>query len=238
MALDEGSANWGRVRTPKLGWIDVSVTAPFVDAFGLPVALQTDVGGAAVGEGRWGAARGLEHYAYVTAGTGIGAGIVSGGRLVRGVSHPEAGHIRIERPAGDTFAGVCPWHGDCLEGLFGGAALAARWGAPAETFGEDHPAWAMAGDGLAQLMLALALTTAPQRIVLGGGVERGRRCWRRRGSGSGPISAAMCSRCRRPRSWSSRRRWAAFRRAGRDGPGAGEVASRLRGTGFPVSFSR
>jgi fructokinase len=131
--------------------------------------LETDVNAAALGEGLY-AAAGCRDYAYITVGTGVGVGVVTRGRPVHGAGHPEAGHMLVRQRRDDHFAGVCFAHGGCVEGLISGPALEARLGAPASNLGRDHAYWDLSGDYLAQLCMALILTTAPQRIVLGGGV--------------------------------------------------------------------
>jgi fructokinase len=121
-----------------------------------------------------GAARGLEDLVYITVGTGVGMGIIAGGRPVTGRMHPEAGHLRVPRLPGDDFAGVCLFHGDCLEGLASGPAIAARTGMTADVLPQDHPAWLPVADALAEGIAALMLTLACERIVIGGGVGLGR----------------------------------------------------------------
>ena len=169
--LKRGSPTWGHITsTSKLGWVDTEVAPRLARRVGVPVGLDTDVNGAALAEGRWGAARGLDDYAYVTVGTGIGVGSIVRGRSIFGMNHTELGHIRVARVTGDTFAGVCPYHGDCIEGLASGPAIEARAGKPASELPPDHPAWDFVVHGLAQLMHTMVLTTAPARIFLGGGV--------------------------------------------------------------------
>jgi fructokinase len=144
-------------RTPKPGWSGVEIVAPLRAALGVPVAFDTDVNAAALAEHREAS---VDDLLYVTVGTGIGGGAVVGGRLVHGLAHPELGHMRIPRAPGDDFAGVCPFHGDCLEGLASGTALQARGG---DEFEARY---------LALGLVNALLTLAPQRIVLGGGVMK------------------------------------------------------------------
>lgn len=172
--LDPAAATYGRLRrTPKRGWSGVDLLAPLRD-LGVPVALDTDVNAAALAEGRWGGARGLDHYVYVTVGTGIGVGTVVHGRPIRGLAHSEAGHLRVPRLAGSRGGpGTCPFHGDCVEGLASGPAIAAQAGRAPELLAEDDPAWDVASHALAGMLHDLVLTVAPQRILLGGGIADG-----------------------------------------------------------------
>ncbi|HXU90190.1 MAG TPA: ROK family protein [Methylomirabilota bacterium] len=170
--LDPRSPTFGCITTtPKPGWVGTNVVAPFRDALGVPVAFDTDVNGAALGEHRWGAVRDVDPFVYVTVGTGIGGGGVVNGRRLHGLLHPEMGHLRLphDRTA-DPFDGACPYHGDCLDGLASGRALRERWGAPAEALPSDHPAWALEATYLALGLVAIIAVLSPKRIVLGGGV--------------------------------------------------------------------
>ena len=168
---DPASPRYGTLgATPKPGWAGFPLGARIGDALGAPWRLDTDVNAAAVAEGRWGAARGLGDFLYVTVGTGIGGGAVSGGRLVHGLLHPEMGHVLLPPQPDDPFAGHCPFHGRCLEGMAAGPAIEARWGVPASTLAPDHPAWDLEARHLAAGMHALACVLSPERIVLGGGV--------------------------------------------------------------------
>ncbi|UQX04721.1 ROK family protein [Streptomyces sp. RerS4] len=173
LELRRGHAKFGHLAaTPKPGWSGVDVAGPFADELRVPVGINTDVNGAALGEGRWGAARGLDTYIYLTVGTGIGGGAVINGNVVNGLIHTEMGHLTVPRLAGDTFPGSCPFHGDCWEGLAGGEAMSARWGAPAEELTGDalREALRMEAGYLAAGLRNIIYTTAPQRIVIGGGV--------------------------------------------------------------------
>ena len=157
--------------TPKAGWIDTPVVDPLRKAFGVPVAIDTDVNAAAVGEGTWGAAVGLDSFLYLTIGTGIGGGGVFNGKPLHGLIHPEMGHIRVPHDwSKDPFAGLCPYHGDCFEGLASGPTLQARWGKPGDMLPLDHPAWALEAHYIALAIQNLICTLSPRKIILGGGV--------------------------------------------------------------------
>ncbi len=171
---DPASPAYGHITTtPKPGWAHTNFVGALRRHFDLPIAFDTDVNGAALGEWRWGAAQGLDTFVYLTVGTGIGGGGMARGRLLHGLLHPEMGHIRLAHDRQrDPFAGLCPFHGDCLEGLASGPAIAARWGQPAESLPEDHPAWDLEAGYLAQALHNIVLTLSPQRVILGGGVMR------------------------------------------------------------------
>lgn len=156
--------------TPKPGWANTDFAGAVRRALAVPVGFDTDVNGAALGEHRWGAAQGLDTFIYLTIGTGVGGGGMVSGRLMHGLIHPEMGHIRIPRPRDDAFPGICPYHGDCFEGLACGPALKARWGRPAETLPPDHPAWEMEAQTIALALCNYICTLSPQRIIIGGGV--------------------------------------------------------------------
>ncbi len=170
--LDPASPSWGHVTdTPKAGWSQTNVAARLGDAIGCPVGFDTDVNGAAIGEYLHGAARGCDVAIYVTVGTGIGGGAVIGGHTVKGVRHPEMGHVMLQRhPQDRDFAGACPVHGDCLEGLASGPAIKARWGASLSELPADHVAHDVIADYLAQFCQTLIALYSPQRIIMGGGV--------------------------------------------------------------------
>jgi len=168
------STTFGRILpTPKPGWTNADVIGPLRAAFDLPIAFDTDVNGAALGEWRWGAARGLDTFIYLTIGTGIGGGGLVNGKLMHGLLHPEMGHIPLPRDASvDPFKGGCPFHGDCFEGLASGPAIEKRWGQKAETLPPDHPAWELEAHYIALALQSLICTLSPQRIIIGGGVAQ------------------------------------------------------------------
>jgi fructokinase len=156
--------------TPKPHWAQTDRAGAIGRAVGVPVGLDTDVNGAALGEYRWGAAQGLDTFIYLTIGTGLGGGGLVSGKLVHGLIHPEMGHIRLPRHPDDPYPGACPFHGDCLEGMAAGPALQGRWGQRAETLPLDHPAWEIEAHYLAYGLVNFICTLSPQRLILGGGV--------------------------------------------------------------------
>ncbi|MBI4760945.1 MAG: ROK family protein [Chloroflexota bacterium] len=166
------SPAYGRIlSTPKPGWTNADIVGPLRSAFDLPIAFDTDVNGAALGEWTWGAAQGLETFLYLTVGTGIGGGMMANGKLLHGLLHPEMGHILLPHDRiGDPFEGACPFHKDCFEGLASGPALEKRWGQRAETLPSDHPAWRLEAHYIALALVNYILTFSPQRIIIGGGV--------------------------------------------------------------------
>jgi fructokinase len=166
-----GSPTWGHVTTtPKPGWAQTDIAGAIRRGLSVPVAFDTDVNAAALGEHRWGAAQGLDTFCYITVGTGIGGGGMVGGELLHGLLHPEFGHLRIPHDLTvDPFPGSCPYHGDCWEGLASGTALRARWGKPAAEL-DDEPAWALQARYLALGLVAVISVLSPERIVIGGGV--------------------------------------------------------------------
>lgn len=167
---DPGSVTWGRLGpTPKLSWQGTDLITPF-RSYGVPVALDTDVNGAALAEWRWGAGQGCARLCYLTIGTGIGGGAVLDGKMLSGRSHPEMGHMFIRRHPEDEFEGACAAHGDCLEGLASGTAIHARWGSSLSKLGPDHPGHEIIASYLAQACVNVRATLAPEKIVLGGGV--------------------------------------------------------------------
>ncbi|MBB5353445.1 fructokinase [Haloferula luteola] len=172
--MNPGHADYGRLlATPKPGWSGFSIAGFLSEAFpAARVIMETDVNAAALAESRIGAAAGLDDVVYITIGTGIGAGLLSGGRLVHDALHPEFGHFKVPRAPSDDFAGLCPFHGDCLEGLASGPAIATRWGRPAHDLASSHPAWECEAWYLAHAALALLATMSPLQVIIGGGVSQ------------------------------------------------------------------
>lgn len=158
--------------TPKAGWKDFPIRDALRRALHVPTGFETDVAAAALAESRLGAAKGLANSVYMTIGTGIGGGAIVNRAPVQGLVHPEMGHLMVRRAPGELpgFMGVCPYHGGCLEGMANGPAIEARWGKPAYQLPEQHAAWRIEADYLAQLCVNLACVLSPEMIVLGGGV--------------------------------------------------------------------
>jgi len=169
---DPTSPTYGYITTtPKPGWAWIDLAGMIQRALGTPIAFDTDVNAAALGEYRWGAGQGLDSFIYLTVGTGIGGGGIINGRLMHGLIHPEMGHIRIPHDWDvDPYPGSCPYHGDCLEGLASAPAIEARWGQTPDTLPADHPAWALEAHYLALGLTNFICTLSPQRIIIGGGV--------------------------------------------------------------------
>lgn len=167
-----GSATYGYITsTPKIAWRNFDFAGTIHRTLGKPVAFDTDVNAAALAESRWGAARGLRSFVYITVGTGLGGGALIDGHLLHGRLHPEMGHIRIPHDgARDPFPGCCPYHGDCLEGLAAGPAIEARWGMPGHLIPDGHAAWDLEAEYLAVAIMNWTCTLSPERIVLGGGI--------------------------------------------------------------------
>ncbi|MDD2695010.1 MAG: ROK family protein [Anaerolineales bacterium] len=174
--LNPASATFGNITTtPKPGWSHVDLRARVERALNLPIAFDTDVNAAAFGEQYWNPDfHALDPFVYMTVGTGIGVGVIANRRPLHGLVHSEAGHMAIPHDRErDPFPGICPYHGDCLEGLACGPAMAARWGQTGETLPAGHPAWDLEAEYIALALANLIYALSPQRIILGGGVLHG-----------------------------------------------------------------
>jgi len=173
---DPRAEDYGTImKTPKPGWENASWPKAIREVFPQSrVVVETDVNAAALAEIRWGAAKQMSDVVYFTVGTGVGAGIVSNGKPLHGLLHPEVGHIRIPREADEMamFPGVCPFHGDCLEGVASGPAMQARWGVPPEELPAGHEAWEVEANALSWACVNIICTVSPRRIIIGGGVAQ------------------------------------------------------------------
>lgn len=170
--LDRSSPTYGHIlSTPKPNWLDTDVVGRLGRMLGVPVAFDTDVNGAAIGEARWGAGRGHDPFVYLTVGTGIGGGVFVGGRPLHGLAHPEMGHLPVPHDRErDPFPGRCPYHGDCLEGLASGPAIEARWGRPGTALQEVPAVWDLEAEYLGAAIASFVWTLSPRRVIVGGGV--------------------------------------------------------------------
>lgn len=167
----KGSATFGKIlNTPKLVWQNVDIVAPFREALGVPVGLDTDVNGSCLGEVTYGSAKGLDCVVYFTIGTGIGGGIYVNGRMLHGMLHPEAGHLLLPLSDKDPNGSVCPFHPNCFEGLCSGTSIEARWGAKAKDMADRDEVWELETDYIAEALTSIIMILSPQRIILGGGV--------------------------------------------------------------------
>ena len=170
--LNRASRTWGFITTTtKQRWSGTDVAHRLQQRLGVPTAFDTDVNGAALAELRWGAGQSLTDLAYVTVGTGVGVGLIANGAPVHGYGHPELGHMRVARGPGDDWSGACSFHGACVEGLASGGAIRARLnGRSFDDVADDDPLWESVAWALAQLCHVLVVSTAPQAILMGGGV--------------------------------------------------------------------
>ncbi len=170
--LKTSSPTYGYITsTPKLVWRNFPIVKALKEGLKVPVALDTDVNGAALAESTLGAAKGLDSCLYVTVGTGVGGGLVIEGNLVHGLLHPELGHMLLRPlPEDPSPEGVCPYHVGCLEGLASGPAIEKRWGVSARELHKDHPAWDLEAKYLAQMCMNAIVSFSPEKIILGGGV--------------------------------------------------------------------
>lgn len=170
---DPDSATFGCITsTPKKDWAHTDFAGFIRRELDVHVTFDTDVNVAALGEHRCGGASGLDTFIYLTVGTGIGGGMLSDGKRHHGLLHPEMGHVRVPRAEGDTFSGVCPYHGDCLEGMASGPALHARVGRPPHELGPENSVWTFEVHYLSMALVNYVCVLSPERIILGGGVMK------------------------------------------------------------------
>lgn len=168
---DRQSSTYGYITsTPKLAWADYNIVGAFEKELSCPVGFDTDVNGSVLGEVTFGRAKGKSCVIYVTIGTGVGAGIYIEGKLLHGMLHPEAGHVRIQRRKGDSYQGKCPYHKTCLEGMAAGPAVEERWGKKAVELKDRKEVWDLEAYYIAQALTGYILTLSPEMIILGGGI--------------------------------------------------------------------
>ncbi len=171
LELDKKAPNYGHITTStKVHWRNFDVVGNFEKELGCPIGFDTDVNGSVLGEVTFGQAKGKSCVIYITIGTGVGAGIYIEGKLLHGMLHPEAGHVRITKRQSDTYQGKCPFHPNCLEGLAAGPAIEERWGKKAIELADKEEVWDLEADYIAQALVGYILTLSPEMIILGGGV--------------------------------------------------------------------
>ncbi|WP_165069228.1 ROK family protein [Marisediminicola senii] len=171
--VEPSRARYGWITgTTKVGWQNTSLLDRIPLARAVPTTVVSDVSGAALGEYRWGAGRGLQSVAYATFGTGVGVGIILNGSLVAGNGYPEVGHVLVRRHPRDDFSGICPFHGDCLEGLTSGPAIMARWGVNASllTGRARATGYEIIAYYIAQVTAQVTFALGVERFIVGGGV--------------------------------------------------------------------
>ena len=169
--LDKKSNTYGYITsTPKTEWKNFNIVGCVRDALHIPVGFDTDVNGSLLGEITYGCAKGLTDAIYLTIGTGIGGGVMTNGKLLHGMLHPELGHIIIGKRADDKGECVCPFHDSCFEGLAAGPSIEKRWGRKAKELSDDPKVWELEADYIGTALVNFCMTLSPQKIILGGGV--------------------------------------------------------------------
>lgn len=169
--LNRNSETYGCITTtPKLAWTNYNIVRTFQEALGIPVGFDTDVNGSALGEATWGITKGLENSIYITIGTGVGVGVISNGKLLHGMMHPEGGHVILRKHPADHYEGKCPFHHTCLEGLAAGPAIEARWGKKGAELADRREVWELEAYYIGQALVNYIMMLSPERIILGGGV--------------------------------------------------------------------
>ncbi len=169
--LDKSSETYGYITsTPKTAWKNYDIVGRIKADLNVPVGFDTDVNGSLLGEITYGCAKGLTDAIYLTIGTGIGGGVMTNGKLLHGMLHPELGHIRIGKRAGDKGDSVCPFHDDCLEGLASGPSIEKRWGKKAVELKDQDEVWELEAEYIGNALVNYCMTLSPQKIILGGGV--------------------------------------------------------------------
>lgn len=171
--VKKNSPTYGHILlTPKLAWRGYDIIGYMDKELHVPLYLDTDVNGSAIGESKWGAAKDVDSCVYITIGTGIGIGVIVDGKPLHGALHPEGGHILMRQKAGDTYKGKCPTHGTCFEGMAAGPALEEHWGKPARELADVDEVWETESYYIAQAIMTYILVLSPKKIILGGGVMK------------------------------------------------------------------
>lgn len=166
--------NYGYItKTPKKGWQNTNIVGMIQHQINVPIFFTTDVNGSAYGEYVMSllANEDINSLVYYTIGTGVGGGAIIDGKLVGSLGHPEMGHVLVKRHPDDlNFAGICPFHGDCLEGLISGPTFEARTGKKGIDVPLADHVWDIMSYYAAQAALQATLMLRPDKIIFGGGV--------------------------------------------------------------------
>jgi fructokinase len=169
--LNRNSKTYGYITsTPKTAWKNYNIVGELKEKLGIPIGFDTDVNGSLLGEITWGCAKGLTDAIYLTIGTGIGGGVMTNGKLLHGMLHPELGHIRMGKLPEDKGVSVCPYHDNCFEGLAGGPSIEKRWGKKAIELADNEEVWKLEAEYIGTALTNFVMTLSPQKIILGGGV--------------------------------------------------------------------
>lgn len=171
--INTESPTYGYITTtPKTAWENFDFLGSLKTRYDVPMGWTTDVNAAALGELEKGAAKENHSCVYLTVGTGIGGGAVVNGQPLEGFGHPEMGHLLVRTHPDDSFEGLCPYHGNCLEGLASGPAIEKRYGKKGHELGDREDVWEIEADYLAQALVSYALVLSPEKFILGGGVMK------------------------------------------------------------------
>lgn len=171
--INPKSPTYGYImNTPKLAWANFNLLGEVKERYRIPAGWSTDVNIAALSEATKGAGEGKNNVLYLTVGTGIGGGAIVNGQFLEGFSHPEMGHIRVQRHPNDHFEGTCPFHHDCLEGMAAGPSIEARLNIKGSEVDQNHEVWDYLAHYLAQALFNYSMILRPEVIVLGGGVMK------------------------------------------------------------------
>ena len=167
--IDIKSDKYGFITsTPKFGWEYYNFLGELKKHFDIPMGWNTNANASALGEYYLHSSDDIKSLLYLTFGTGVGGGFIYQGRIFRGSSHPEMGHILVEKLLEDDFSSRCPYHENCLEGRVSRASIQERTGKNFEDLSDDDPIFEMVGNYIAQALVDVTMVLRPDRIVLGG----------------------------------------------------------------------
>lgn len=159
--------------TPKKGWKNTNIIGMLNKQINVPTFFTTDVNSSAYGEYIMSILSNsdISSLVYYTIGTGVGGGAIINGQFVGSLGHSEMGHVFIKRHPKDLdFAGICPFHSDCLEGLVSGPTFEVRTGKKGADVPLTDYVWNIMSYYVAQAALQTTLILRPDKIVFGGGV--------------------------------------------------------------------